>query len=104
MRFILRSVVVFLAGAVSFFVLLVAIAAVLCLLAVGAVCALYTVWAVFWLMVCLAQHDRSAGQHALHSILIAAGCFGFIVLTSSTVTDLFLWSRRSRLQLYLEQP
>jgi hypothetical protein len=36
------------------------------------------------LRIYLTMHDRQAGHNALQAILIAAGCFGFFVLTFST--------------------
>lgn len=95
-RFVLRSVAVFLAGAVSFFLFLFAIAAVLFLLFVGLTCAVFTLWAAIHYGIYLTMHDHQSGHNALQAILMAAGCFGFIVLTFSTITDFYRRVTRQR--------
>ena len=92
--YLVRPFVVFVFGAASFFLLLLAIACIGLLLSVGLTCALFTAWALVHLAVYLTLHDRSAGHAAVQAILIAAACFGFIVLTFRTTADLFGFARR----------
>lgn len=100
-RYLCRVVALFVFGFMSFFGLLIAIAAIMCLLAVGFTCALFTVWAMIHFGFYLAFHDHTEGRNALQAILVAAGCFAGIALTSGIVTDLFMWSRRPKSGLSL---
>ncbi len=102
-RYLARAVVMFAAGVASFFALLVAVGLILCLMTVGAVCAVFTLWAALHLFFYLALHDRVEGRNAMQAILIAAGCFAAISLTSSLVTDFWLWARRPRLSRQIRQ-
>src|SRR4051812_20144131 len=93
LRYIRHAIAVFLAGAGSFLLILTAIAAFLCLLSVGLACAVFTLGAATHLFLYLMLHDQMAGHIAVRSILIAAGCFGAIVLFFSSVMDLFNTNR-----------
>jgi hypothetical protein len=95
-RFLIRSAAFFFGGMISFFLVLVALAALLCLLFVGLTCAMFTVWAAIHYAIYLSGHDTQAGHRALQAILMAAGCFGFIVLTFSTITDFYRRVTRPR--------
>lgn len=95
--FLIRPFVVFVFGAASFFMLLIAIAGIGCLLSVGLACALFTAWSLVHLAAYLMLHDRAAGHAAMQAILMAAACFGFIVLTFRSAADLFSFARRKSL-------
>jgi uncharacterized membrane-anchored protein len=103
-RYLVRAVVMFAVGMVSFFALLIAVAGIICLLVIGAACALFTLWAAMHLFFYLALHDRAEGRNAFQAILVAAGCFAIITLASSVVTDLFVWARRPKLSLAFNAP
>ena len=92
--FVIRPFVVFAFGAASFLMLLFAIACIGLLLLVGLTCALFTAWAFVHLAVYLMLHDRAAGHAAMQAILIAAACFGFIVLTFRSTADLWILATR----------
>ena len=94
--YLIRPFVVFMFGAASFFMLLLAIAGIGCLLSLALACALFTAWSVIHLGFYLTLHDRAAGHAALQAIMIAAACFGFIVLTFRSVADLFAFARQSK--------
>jgi phage-related protein len=88
-RFLFRSVLSFVGGCISFFLLLIAFALILCLLFVGLMCAVFTVWAAILGCIWMVRHDHQFGVYATQAALAASICFGFIVLTFSTIFDFY---------------